>query len=151
MTLLGCFGRSASFMSKILYNSGVTSKMAELSVWISCKFLSIVYHVLYTFVRPISCRVIYIDWFKLNVKRWHVACVKTDNVFSNSRYFVFFLFLVVAAWKASNFRYLYSKIFWIFAFICDNWCLTINNLLNDRFGGRLIMQCSSTLGIRSWY
>ena len=134
-----CFEHSESFLSKILYKSGITSKMAEFSMRVSSKSLGIVYHVLYSFIRSISCRVINVDWFKLYVKRRHVASVKAYDVLTDHRYFVHLIFLEVVLLRTAHVWDFSCEIYWFFTFLYTYRGLSLNNFIGDWLWDGLIM------------
>ena len=87
--------RNPSFQSKILNSTNVTSKVAALSMSVCCKSFSVFNHILNSFVRPVSCRMIDVDRLQLNVKRWHVSSVESYNIFPDSWNFIEVLFLIL--------------------------------------------------------
>lgn len=65
--------------------------MAELSVRIGREHLSVLYHVLDGFIRPIGRSMIHIDSFKLYVERRNVSGVKSNYFLTNFLHFGDFL------------------------------------------------------------
>lgn len=55
--------------------------MAEFCVRVGCKSFGVGDHVLHSAIGSVCGSVVDINWLEFNVERWHVASVKSNDVF----------------------------------------------------------------------